>query len=215
MPDFFYEKNSFDLFADNSIVAGVDEAGRGPLAGPVVAGAVIFPNFEITDYLKENLDDSKKLKPKIREEIYEKLIESNAIIGCGQASVEEIDKLNILQATFLAMKRAVSQLSTKPTYILIDGNLVPPGLPCAGKSLVKGDAKSLSISAASIIAKVSRDRLMKGLSIDFPNYGWDKNAGYGTKDHLKAIDEFGITIHHRRSFAPIKQIVEKSLSDAK
>lgn len=208
MPDFFYENNINDLFINGrKLIAGIDEAGRGPLAGPVVAAAVIFPDLKISDELRSNLNDSKKLTAKKREYLFDLLNNSSAIIGCGQASVEEIDSLNILHATFLAMERAVKNLNIKPNYCLVDGNKLPKNLPCPAQYLIKGDALSLSISAASIIAKVSRDKLMNDLSQKFKFYKWDKNAGYGTKDHLDAMEKYGICEHHRKSFAPVKKFL--------
>lgn len=217
MPDFSFEQKIFatrtDLFSQNvkkELVAGVDEAGRGPWAGPVVAGAVIFPNLRISDLLRETLNDSKKLTHAKRVILFEELHRSDALIGCGMASVEEIDSLNILQATFLAMKRAIEALSLAPSFALIDGNKIPPKLPCSAQAVVKGDALSLSIAAASIIAKVTRDRLMNDLAKDYPHYGWEKNAGYGTKIHQDGLKEFGICIHHRKSYAPIRRIIAES-----
>lgn len=208
MPDFFYERNIDDLFVGKKkLIAGIDEAGRGPLAGPVIASAVIFPDLNISEELRLNLNDSKKLTAKKREYLFDLLQKSSAIIGYGEASVEEIDRLNILQATFLAMERAVQNLTITPNYCLVDGNKLPKHLPCPANFLIKGDALSLSISAASIIAKVSRDRLMKNLSLQFPQYKWDKNAGYGTKDHLEAMEKYGICSHHRASFSPVKKFL--------
>lgn len=203
MPDFQFESSFLSSPCD--LIAGIDEAGRGPWAGPVVAGAVIFPQLKIPEHLAEKLDDSKKLSAAKREELFEELNTCGALIGCGSASVEEIDRLNILQATFLAMRRAVENLPATPSFAIIDGNKVPSGLPCPARSLVKGDALSLSVAAASIIAKVTRDRLMTDLAKEFPYYGWEKNAGYGTKAHQIGLAEHGICIHHRRSYAPIKK----------
>lgn len=200
MPDFKYEH----LCRKAKLIAGIDEAGRGPWAGPVVAGAVIFPNLEISDSLAKKLDDSKKLTAARREALFEELHASNALIGCGMASVEEIDTLNILQATFLAMNRAVKSLPQVPEFAIIDGNKIPPDLPCPARFLIKGDALSLSVAAASIIAKVTRDRLMCELAKEFPYYGWEKNAGYGTKAHQDGMKAHGICIHHRKSYAPVK-----------
>lgn len=205
MPDFQFE-TSFSINR-SGLIAGVDEAGRGPWAGPVVAGAVIFPNLEISDRLRATLNDSKKLTAAKREALFDELRASNAIIGCGSASVEEIDTLNILQATFLAMRRAVGALSVRPEHALIDGNKVPPGLPCPAQAVIKGDALSLSISAASIVAKVTRDRLMTELAKEFPYYGWERNAGYGTKAHQDGLKAHGVCVHHRKSYAPIKRLL--------
>lgn len=205
MPDFKYEL----LCEKTQLIAGIDEAGRGPWAGPVVAGAVIFPDLEISDSLAKKLDDSKKLTAAKREALFEELHASNALIGYGMASVEEIDSLNILQATFLAMKRAVKNLPQVPEFIIVDGNKLPPDLPCPARFLIKGDALSLSVAAASIIAKVTRDRLMCELAKEFPYYGWEKNAGYGTKAHQDGLKAHGVCIHHRKSYAPIRKIVNE------
>lgn len=203
MPDFEFER------AIGGLVVGVDEAGRGPWCGPVSAGAAILMPDEMDPALLAALDDSKKLKPEKREELFERLQASPAILGVGLASVEEIDQLNILQATMLAMTRAVDDLGQAPDHALIDGNKAP-SLACPAQTVVKGDAKSLSIAAASIVAKVTRDRIMTQLSEQHPGYGWDRNSGYGTKEHQEAIAKLGITDHHRRSFAPIRKIVEGS-----
>lgn len=203
MPDFKYER----LYAQNGLIAGVDEAGRGPWAGPVVAGAVVFPDLEISDYLRDTLNDSKKLTAVKREKLFEELHQSNALIGVGMASVEEIDALNILQATFLAMKRAVNNLLQPIDFSIIDGNKTPPDMPCPARFLIKGDALSLSVAAASIIAKVTRDRIMTDLAKEFPYYGWERNAGYGTKAHQEGLKQHGICIHHRKSYAPIKKFL--------
>lgn len=202
MPDF-----SFEL-EHSGRVCGVDEAGRGPWAGPVVAGAVILNQTTLSSALMVGLDDSKKLSAAKREVLYERLLSAPGVIwGVGSASVEEIDAHNILQATFLAMRRAVKDLGTTPDFALIDGNRVPPGLPCEARAVVKGDSLSLSIAAASIIAKVTRDHLMVKLDVEFPGYGWANNAGYGTRQHQEAISRLGITAHHRKSFAPIRKIL--------
>ena len=205
MPDFKYEL----LCEKTGLIAGIDEAGRGPWAGPVVAGAVIFPDLKISDSLAKKLDDSKKLTAAKREALFEELHDSNALIGCGMASVEEIDSLNILQATFLAMNRAVKNLPQVPEFIIVDGNKLPLNLPCPARFLIKGDALSLSVAAASIIAKVTRDRLMTELAKEFPYYGWEKNAGYGTKAHQDGLKAHGICVHHRKSYAPIRKIVNE------
>ena len=181
---------------------GVDEAGRGPWAGPVVAAAVILPKNFITD----KINDSKKLSKKNRDILYEN-ITKNADFGLGFATVTEIDKLNILQASLLAMKRAVGNLNKVPVKALIDGNTIPPNLPCVSECIVKGDTKVVSIAAASIIAKVVRDRFMTKLAQLHPGYGWERNFGYGVKEHQEALKTLGVTSEHRRSFKPIHKML--------
>lgn len=185
-----------------SIIAGVDEVGRGPLAGPVTAAAVILDPLNIPD----NLNDSKVLSSKKREKLFEEL-KSSSVCAVAHVSPEEIDKLNILQASLLAMVNAVTNLKVKPKHILIDGNTVPDRLVGRATAIVKGDRKVLSIAAASIIAKVTRDKLMHDLGSEFPVYGWAKNAGYPTKCHMNAIVKYGVTPHHRRSFKPVHNIL--------
>jgi ribonuclease HII len=180
------------------IIAGVDEVGRGSLIGPVYAAAVIL-NKSIN---KKILKDSKSLSKDKREKIFS-YIKKNSIWTVGQASVKEIEKINILQASLLAMKRAIKKLKKKPTLILIDGNKLPELKNYNLKYVIKGDQKIANISAASIIAKVSRDRYITTLSKKFKNYGWDTNSGYGTKKHLRAIKKFGITKYHRKTFSPV------------
>ena len=203
MPDFSLEE-SLGL-STSAVIVGVDEVGRGPLAGPVTAAAVFVDRQKITLDLLTKIDDSKKISQKKHATI-SKQIESIAIIGIGWASSGEIDQLNILEATMLAMQRAISslqkQIISDPDYILIDGNKVPR-LDFPSKAIVRGDEKSLSIAAASIVAKNKRDAFMTSLSKLYPGYGWEKNAGYGTREHLAAIEREGITVHHRRSFKPI------------
>ena len=203
MPDFSLEE-SLGL-STSAVIVGVDEVGRGPLAGPVTAAAVFFDRQKITSDLLTKIDDSKKIAQKKRATI-SKQIESIAIIGIGWASSGEIDQLNILEATMLAMQRAIfslqKQIILDPDYILIDGNKVPR-LDFPSKAIVRGDEKSISIAAASIVAKSKRDAFMTSLSKLYPCYGWEKNAGYGTREHLAAIEREGITVHHRRSFKPI------------
>lgn len=177
------------------IVCGVDEAGRGPLAGPVCAAAVILPDGLVI----EGLDDSKKLTEKKRDALYDVICEEAIAYGIAFASVEEIEEMNILQATFLAMKRAVESLSVKPDLALVDGNQ-KPHLDIQARTLVKGDAKSPSIAAASILAKVTRDRLMTEIAEEYPEYEFPKHKGYGTKLHYEKIMEHGISPVHRRSF---------------
>lgn len=198
MPDYSIELEI------GGMVAGVDEAGRGPLAGPVVAAAVVL-DFQ---RIPAGIDDSKKLKRKHREHLYG-LIVASAHVGVGMASVEEIDRINILQATFLAMVRAVEALPVAPNHLLIDGNRAPKTLPCACRTVVGGDAISLSIAAASIIAKVTRDRIMGELALAHPHYGWERNAGYGTPEHQRALEMVGISSHHRRSFEPVYRLMNQ------
>ena len=203
MPDFSLEE-SLGL-SSSAVIIGVDEVGRGPLAGPVTAAAVFVDRQKITLDLSTKIDDSKKIPQKKRATI-SKQIEGIAIIGIGWASSGEIDQLNILEATMIAMQRAVlslrKQIILDPDYILIDGNKVP-SFDFPSKAIVRGDEKSLSIAAASIVAKSKRDAFMTSLSKLYPCYGWEKNAGYGTREHLVAIERNGITAHHRRSFKPI------------
>ena len=177
-------------------VCGVDEAGRGPLAGPVFAAAVIMPEGLIID----GVDDSKKLSAAKREALFDVICEKAEAFGIAAATEQEIDEINILQATFLAMRRAVAQLETKPDIILVDGNRLPPELPCEGRTIIKGDSLSHSIACASILAKVSRDRFMLILGEKYPEYGFAKHKGYGTKDHIAALREYGMSPVHRRSF---------------
>lgn len=179
-----------------SLLCGVDEAGRGPLAGPVFAAAVIFH----PDAIPEGLDDSKKLSEKKREQLFDVICEQALAYGIGEASVEEIEQYNILQATFIAMRRAVEQLSVPPDYILIDGNRIPAGLPAPAQFVIKGDALSASIAAASILAKVSRDRVMIQLAAQYPEYDFPKHKGYGTALHYERLAQYGISPIHRRSF---------------
>ena len=184
------------------LLAGVDEVGRGSLIGPVYAAAVILKR----KIDRKKLKDSKKLS-KEKREILEKYIKKNSYWAIGSASLLEIEKLNILNASLLAMKRAIKKLKKKPKLVLIDGNKIPIIKNYKLKNIVKGDEKIPEISAASIIAKVSRDRLVNKMSKRFTKYSWHKNAGYGTKDHLKAIKKFGITKHHRKTFNPIHNIL--------
>lgn len=184
------------------VVAGCDEAGRGPLAGPVVAAAVVMPRKGVP----RGIDDSKKLTRELREALFDKLCQ-RASVGVGLASVEEIDQLNILGATKLAMLRAVEALPQLPDVVLVDGNQ-PPKLPCRAVPVIGGDAISLSIAAASIIAKVTRDRLMAKLAEEFPGYGWESNVGYGTRKHYQGMTAHGVTVHHRRSFGPVRTFIE-------
>jgi len=189
----------------NMIVAGCDEAGRGPLCGPVVAAAVVIARSPEGDAaIPSFIKDSKKMTAAQRIAAYD-WITANTIWAIGICSPAEIDELNILQASLLAMKRAVTGLSTQPDFVLIDGNRMPEGL--TGRAVVKGDSKSLSIAAASIIAKVTRDRIMSELAREYPQYGWDKNAGYPTAAHLSAIKEYGVNDHYRKTYAPVKYLI--------
>ncbi|MCP4922754.1 MAG: ribonuclease HII [bacterium] len=194
----------------SGIVAGIDEVGRGPWAGPVMAGAFCFLTPPEKN-LKSLLNDSKKLTQKRREVAYKALIKAQehglCVFAIGEASVQEVDTLNILQATKKAMIRAFKSLSVHPVAALVDGNQ-PVSLPCPIQTVIKGDQISLSIAAASIVAKVVRDQLMKELGAQHPHYGWDKNAGYGTKIHQEALNLYGVTPHHRKSFAPIARLLE-------
>lgn len=186
------------------MIAGVDEVGRGPLAGPVLAAAVILPRR------LKGLADSKVLTLEERERLAAKLRRS-ARIGIGAASVAEIDRLNILQASLLAMRRAVARLGCLPDLALIDGNCAPE-LPCPAETVIDGDASIPAISAASIIAKVTRDRLMRRLADRYPGYGWETNVGYGTPAHVAALRQIGPCCHHRRSFRPIQLRLELEIA---
>ncbi|PKP79676.1 MAG: ribonuclease HII [Alphaproteobacteria bacterium HGW-Alphaproteobacteria-2] len=183
-------------------VAGVDEVGRGPLAGPVTAAAVVLDPARIP----AGLDDSKRLSP-ARREVLATEIAACAEVSLAHASVAEIDRLNILAASHLAMLRAVAGLRRPPDHLLIDGNRLPAGLPCTAEAVVKGDARSLSVAAASIVAKVARDAIMAVLATEFPGYGWERNAGYPSAAHREALLNLGVTPHHRRSFAPVHKIL--------
>ncbi|HCH32945.1 MAG TPA: ribonuclease HII [Oceanospirillaceae bacterium] len=185
-----------------SLICGVDEAGRGPLFGDVVAAAVILdPNKPIA-----GLGDSKALTEKARERLFDLILRDALSVSVGRASVAEIDAINILQATMLAMQRAVLGLSVTPNLALIDGNRCPQ-LPCASEAIVKGDAKEICIGAASIIAKVTRDREMLEWHQQYPDYGLDKHKGYPTKAHMQALEEHGVSPQHRRSFAPVRRLI--------
>jgi ribonuclease HII len=207
LPDFSFKQAAHARGA--LCIAGVDEVGRGPLAGPVTAAAVVLDPACIP----AGLNDSKKLTHARRLALAAEL-HACAQVSIAHATVEEIDALNILRASHLAMARAVAGLPTSPDHLLIDGNQLPRGLPCAAETLVKGDARCLSIAAASIVAKVARDHVMVTLAQRHPGYGWETNAGYGTAAHLEALLNLGPTPHHRRSFAPIHNILyqDKSVS---
>jgi ribonuclease HII len=198
-------ENSFD-----GLVAGVDEAGRGPWAGPVVAAAVVIDPGRLPADLAIRIDDSKKLTAPRRIAIAARL-PGCARIGIGAASPAEIAELNILGATFRAMQRALAALGLTPDLALVDGNRLP-ALPCPAQAVTGGDGVSLSIAAASIVAKVTRDRLMARLGARYPGFGWERNAGYGTAEHRDALARLGVTPHHRLSFAPIVKILDSSRS---
>ena len=201
-PGFELERKS------GGLVAGLDEVGRGPLAGPVVAAAAVLNE----DAAPPGLDDSKKLTANQREALSVQL-RTVALIGVGAASVAEIDRLNILAASLLAMRRALDSLAWRmgrlPDLALVDGNQSPQ-LPCRTELVIKGDGRSASIAAASIIAKVARDRAMAALARECPGYGWETNAGYGTARHRAALIRLGPTVHHRRSFAPVAAVCERA-----
>lgn len=202
IPDFCLEKN-----CGKKIVAGVDEAGRGPLCGPVVAGAVVFLKYDFGDM--PIITDSKQMSEKQRDIAFDWITKNPDIVwSVAQCSATEIDELNILRASLTAMERAINGLKIRPEYCLVDGNKVPDNI--FGEPVVKGDAKSLSIAAASILAKVTRDRIMHDLAKIFPEYGWDKNAGYPTQQHLQAIEKYGINEHYRKTYKPVKERLEKN-----
>ena len=203
IPDFSFETAAMAAGARH--VVGVDEVGRGPLAGPVTACAVRLD----PDRIPKGLRDSKLLTPARREALFDE-IGAVAQVGIAHASVQEIDSLNILRASHLAMERAVAALGAD--HALIDGNLIPRGLACAATAIIKGDAKCLSIAAASIMAKVTRDRIMVDLAQQHPGYGWEANAGYPTKAHLAALQNLGVTAWHRRSFKPVHNILYQEIS---
>ena len=198
MPDNLNER---DIGWPKKLIAGIDEAGRGPWAGPVVSAAVILNEKNIPD----GLNDSKKLSEKKRLSLYSSIYNFHSV-GVGISSIEEIDSMNVLQATFLSMNRAVEDLNPQPEYILVDGNL-DPGLNFKTKCIIKGDSISISIAAASVIAKVTRDNLMLKLDKEFPNYNWKKNKGYGTAEHRNALELHGPCKYHRKSFSPINKML--------
>lgn len=205
MPTFKYERAVLKEHPD-AIIAGIDEVGCAPLAGPVVAAAVILDQKKLPKALRQGLDDSKKLSLARREEYYALLLACGAAVcGVGRAEVHEIDSLNIYYASHLAWRRALDSLGALVTMALIDGNKTPKDFPCAVQTIVKGDGKSLSIAAASVIAKVTRDRYMKELALAHPGYGWETNVGYPTKTHRDAIIALGLTPHHRRSFGLVRE----------
>ena len=190
-------------------VAGIDEAGRGPLAGPVVAAAVILDHARIP----AGIDDSKALKPEDRQRLFDEIL-ACADVGIGIADVARIDRDNILRATLWAMADAVGRLPRAPCVALVDGNQPPP-LACTIETIVEGDARALSIAAASIVAKVTRDRIMTRLAAEHPGYGWERNMGYGVPEHREAIVRLGITPHHRRSFKPVAEVWELAFGDGR
>ena len=205
MPNFRYEMKI------EGTVAGIDEAGRGPLAGPVVAAAALIDRTAAKRKLLKLINDSKKLVEEDREAAYEAMIASGLVrYAVAEATVEEIDRFNILQATFLAMRRALETLVQQPDVrldvVLIDGNQIPPRLCCKAETIVGGDARSYSIAAASIFAKVTRDRYMAKLAETYPGYGWHTNRGYGSDEHRAAIERLGPTPHHRMSFSPFNRL---------
>lgn len=199
-PDLLHESEA--RMAGFSRIAGVDEVGRGPIAGPVTAAAVILDPARIP----EGLNDSKKLSAKRREALCAALMDC-AQVSVAHATVAEIDEINILRAAHLAMERAIAGLEHAPDMALIDGNLIPRGLTLPARAIIKGDALSLSIAAASIVAKTRRDQLMRDLAQQFPGYGWERNAGYPSKSHKEALLNLGVTPHHRRSFKPVHNIL--------
>ncbi len=204
-PDFTLETSARQSGAVR--VVGVDEVGRGPLAGPVTAAAVWLD----PDALPAGLQDSKRLSAAVRERLFGQIM-AQADVGIGHASPAEIDALNILHASFLAMHRAIAALRVPPDHLLIDGNRLPRDLPCPARAIVRGDARALSIAAASIIAKVTRDRIMADLACRHPGYGWEANAGYPTRCHKNAIADLGLTPEHRRSFKPIRNILSAGVT---
>lgn len=199
-PDFEMEQAA--MAAGAMRIAGVDEVGRGPLAGPVTAAAVILDPVCIP----VGLNDSKQLSKKRRMDLAEALAEC-AEVSVAHASVEEIEQHNILRASHIAMRRAIAGLSTAPELVLIDGSMVPQGLDVRAQPVVKGDTRCLSISAASIIAKIARDRIMVDLAQQHPGYGWETNMGYGSKSHISALQNLGVTPHHRRTFKPVHNML--------
>lgn len=201
----FYEMSKYENeLYDQGVhtIAGIDEVGRGPLAGPVVAAAVILPR----DFKLLGLNDSKKLSEKMKNELFEEITKKALSIGLGIISANKIDEVNIYEATKLAMVKAIKQLSIKPDHLLIDAMKL--SVDIQQTSIIKGDASSITIAASSIVAKVTRDRLMKRLGEVYPEYGFEKHMGYGTKEHINALNEFGATIEHRQSFAPVSSVIK-------
>jgi ribonuclease HII len=205
VPDFSFERLA--MARGLTRVVGVDEVGRGPLCGPVTAAAVWLDPARIP----EGLNDSKKLSAAKMARLYDQIV-GVAEVSVAHASVEEIDALNILNASHLAMCRAVAGLARRPDHVLVDGNRLPRDLGHSAEAIVRGDARSVSIAAASIVAKLLRDRIMVDLAQQHPGYGWDRNAGYPTKEHLEALRNLGVTAHHRRSFAPVHKMLYQAKS---
>lgn len=206
LPDFSFEQAA--LARGARAVAGVDEAGRGPLAGPVTAAAVVLDPARIP----KGLNDSKRLSATTRATLAEVILAQARAAAVAHASVAEIDALNILQASHLAMRRALAALHLPPDHAVIDGNRLPADLCCPAETVIKGDARCLSVAAASILAKVARDRIMADLARDWPGYGWETNVGYPAPAHLEALNRLGATPHHRRSFAPVRNILCKEFN---
>ncbi len=209
MSSFFHEQL---LFASGySLLGAIDEAGRGPLAGPVVAACVVLKKeTKLPDDVLAKVKDSKKLTAKRREELYEKILNVFPQVGIGICDHETIDRINILQATFLAMKKALSDLKKRPEIILLDGRLPIPNLSLPQQPIIKGDEKVFSVAAASIVAKVTRDRIMLELDKKYPQYGFAQHKGYGTKLHFKNLNQHGPSPVHRRSFKPVKNLLNKT-----
>ncbi len=207
VPDFSLEEESLAALSPGARVCGVDEAGRGPIAGPVVAAAVALDPFR----LPSGIDDSKRLSPARRAEVALAIRQTSAV-GVGLADVEEIERLNVLVAAMLAMRRAIEALPVAPDLALVDGNRLPDGegLSCRLRAVVRGDSKSLSIAAASVVAKTYRDGIMQAMARDFPGYGWERNAGYPTAEHVAALDRHGATPHHRATFAPVRRALARA-----
>ena len=196
--------------AGYNLIGGIDEVGRGPLAGPVVSACVLMPSgFKIKNKKLLEIKDSKKLSEKKREELFDIIMETFPAIGIGSCDYETIDRINILEASFLSMKKALGALRKKPEYILVDGKFKIPNLSLKQKTIIKGDSSVFLIAAASIIAKVSRDRFMKSADKKYPQYGFAQHKGYGTKLHLDALKVYGPCLIHRKSFAPVKKQIKK------
>ena len=209
MPDLNYERQF------NALVIGIDEAGRGPWAGPVTVTAIwLCPSAY--DTLPAGIDDSKKIKPPRRAALAAALMAPPHLFHTVSIEVAQIDQMGILKATFAGMVMVASKLADKmvkagwgaPVHALVDGNLLPPNMPLPATALIKGDSRSLSIAAASLIAKTSRDQIMQDLALAYPDYGWASNMGYGTKAHQAGLDQFGLTPHHRHSFKPIRRYLD-------